>query len=97
MGPAAGENETIVGVWPNPSIEAVPVKVVTVIVPVEPAAITAVMVVEDTILKDVTGIPPMVTAVVRSRLVPVRVTVVPADPPVGVKLLSVGTDLLLNI
>ena len=71
---------------------AVPAGVITEIFPEVPVPTTAVKVVDDTTLKDVAAVPPKVTPVAPVRFVPVIVTVVPAIPLVGVKLVIPGSN-----
>ena len=70
---------------------AVPAGVVTEIFPEVPVPTMAIMLVDDTTLKEVAVVPPKVTAVAPVRFVPVIVTVVPASPLAGVKLVIVGS------
>lgn len=74
----------------NPAREPVPAGVVTETLPEVPPAITAVMLVADTIVNEVAAVPPNLTAVAPVKFNPVMVTVVPADALEGVKLVIVG-------
>ena len=69
---------------------AVPAGFVTLTLPVVPLAITAVMLVALTTLKEVAFVPPKLTADAPVKLVPVIVTVVPLPADVGVKEVMVG-------
>jgi hypothetical protein len=73
---------------------AVPPGVIIEIVPVaEPAAGTAVIVVAFVTLNEAAATPLKLTAVAPVRLVPVMVTVAPAQTDVGLKLVIVGVRL----
>jgi hypothetical protein len=74
----------------NPFCVPVPPGVVTATSPEAPPATTAVMLVGDTILKEVASVPPKLTEVAPEKFVPVMVTVPPAALLVGVKLVTVG-------
>jgi hypothetical protein len=63
----------------------VPAEVVTAMVPVALAPVTAVIVVLLFTVKDAAAVPPIVTAVAARKLLPVIVIVPPAGPDVGVK------------
>ncbi len=71
---------------------ALPAGVVIEIFPEVLVPTTAVMLVDDTTLNEVAALPPKVTEVAPVKFVPVMVTVVPAIPLVGVKLVMVGSD-----
>ncbi len=90
----AGEKEVIAGgagvVKVNPASVPVPPGLVTETFPLAPDDTTAVMLVEDTILKDAAAVPPKLTAVAPEKLVPVIVTVAPDVAEVGVNELIVG-------
>ena len=78
-----------------PVLVAVPPGVVTARGPlVAPAGTTKVMVVAFTTAKPVMATPFSVTAVAPVRSVPVMVTVAPAAPEVGVKLVMVGAGVV---
>src|SRR5674476_495343 len=68
-----------------PELTAVPPGVVRLIVPVVPLPTTAVTVFASTTVTELAEVPPMLTAEVPKRFVPVMVTVVPLAPVVGVK------------
>jgi hypothetical protein len=74
----------------NPANVAVPPGVVTDMLPVEPAATTAVMLVELATLNEAAAVPPKLTAVAPVKFVPVIVTVVPWPAETGVKEVTVG-------
>jgi hypothetical protein len=90
--PLVGVNDVIVGEGINvkPALVAVPPAVVTDTFPDAPASTTAMMLVADTTINEAAAVPPKLTAVVPVKFVPVIVTVVPAEPPVGVKFVIVG-------
>ena len=73
-----------------PEETARPPGVVTLILPVIPPLVTAVMVVDEMVLNETTGNPPMVTALTALNPVPVMVNAVPAGPATGVKEEIVG-------
>ena len=68
-----------------------PALVVTDILPLAPAASTAVIVVEDTTVKELAAVPPKLTAVAPVKLVPVSVTVEPNAAVDGLIVVMVGT------
>jgi hypothetical protein len=68
----------------------VPPVVVTETLPDVPPATTAVMLVGETTIKEVAGVPPNETADAPVKLVPVIVTVVPVPALVGVNDVIVG-------
>ena len=74
----------------NPSSVALPPGVTKLKAPVAPFPTTALMVVEETTVKDATEIPPNVIAEVVFKLVPVIVMVAPAPALEGVKEVIVG-------
>lgn len=74
----------------NPLNEALPTGVVTVTIPDDPLATTAVTVVADTIVSELAIVPPKVTEVASVKFVPVIVTVVPLTAVVGVKDVMAG-------
>ena len=91
--PLAGVNEAMVGPGMKvkvPLLVAVPPGVVTVIFPVAPLPIVAPIEVALTTVKDAVAVPPMFTAVVPVKLVPVMVTTIPGPPLVGVNEVMVG-------
>jgi hypothetical protein len=92
----AGVNELMVGAWINvkPAKVAVPPGVVTDALPDEPLLTTAVILVELTTVKDVTAVPPKLTAVAPVKLVPVMVTVAPKAADVGVNDVMVGAAMI---
>ncbi len=92
----AGENEATVGTNVNPARVAVPPGVVTITLPDEPLANTAVIMVADTTLKDAAAVPPKLTAVAPVKLVPVIVTVDPEEVEAGLKRLIVGAAANVN-
>jgi hypothetical protein len=69
-----------------------PPGVIIEISPVLPVPTTAVILVGDTMVKELAATPPNFTEVVPVKLVPVRVTVVPDVPEVGLNELIVGGD-----
>ena len=78
--PDAGLNDVIVGagvadIKVNPVLLALPFGVVTLTLPVVPAATTAVILVALTTVNEVAIVPPKLTAVAPVKLVPVIVTV----------------------
>ncbi len=88
-----GVNEVMVGAGIKVKPDKVPVwllELVTVTLPVVPAATTAVMVVVLTTLNDVAAVPPNLTELMLVKLVPVMVTVAPEAAEVGVKEEIVG-------
>jgi hypothetical protein len=91
-GPLVGLKLLMLGTTANGPIVAEPPAVVTAMLkPVFAAAGTvAVTCVSETTL-NVAALPPMVTAEVCVRLIPVRVTVLPTIPLVGLTLVSCGT------
>jgi len=96
VAPAAadvGENDVIVGAGIKVKPARVPVwllELVTVTLPLVPAATTAVMVVVLTTVNDVALVPPNFTELMLLKLVPVMVTVAPVAAEVGVKEEMVG-------
>ena len=75
-----------------PALVAVPAAVVTLIVPVAPAAGVAVICVAEFTINDKALVPPKFTAVAPVKLVPVITTgVVLSQPAPGVKLVIDGT------
>ena len=74
----------------NPAFVAVPPGVVTLTFPEEPAPTTAVMLVGESTVKDVAGVPPKVTAVTPVKSVPVMVTVCPLEAIAGAKSVTAG-------
>ena len=87
-----GVNEVITGagINVNPARVPVPPGAVTLTSPEVPAAITAVMLVAETTLKEVAAVPPKLTTVAPVKLVPVKVIVAPVAVLVGVKEVIVG-------
>jgi biotin-(acetyl-CoA carboxylase) ligase len=95
-----GVNELIVGVGINvilPEELAVPPGVVTDIIPVVPLAITAVMLVALTTVKEVAGVPPKLTAVAPVKSVPIMVTVAPLAADDGVNELMLGAGINVKL
>jgi hypothetical protein len=93
--PDVGVNDVIVGagaaaVNVNPALLALPFAVVTLTLPVVPAATTAVILVALTTVNEVAAVPPKLTAVAPVKLVPVIVTVCPVPAEVGLKDVIVG-------
>ena len=78
----------------NPPSEAVPLAVVTLMLPDAPEPTTAVMVVEETTVKDVAAVPPKLTAVAPVKFVPVMVTVESVDAVVGLNEVMLGSGTL---
>jgi len=58
----------------------------------EPQATTAVIVLALVTVKEVAAVPPKLTAVAEQKLLPVMVTVLPADAVVAVNDVTVGAD-----
>ena len=82
----------------NPEREAVPPGVVTLMLPDAPAATTAVILVVETTLNEVAGVPPKLTAVAPPRSVPVMVTVAPAAAVNGAKeVITGGTSVVTSM
>lgn len=75
---------------------AVPPGVVTDIVPEVPLPTTAVILVDDTTVREVAAVPPKLTSVAPVKSVPVMVTVAPALPLVGVNEVMVGAGIKIN-
>ena len=92
-----GAKLMIVGAETNvkPARVAVPPGVMTDTLPEVPDATTAVMLVAETTLNDVAGVPPKLIAVAPVKFVPVMVTEVPTAPLVGVKLVMVGEAVVI--
>jgi hypothetical protein len=87
-----GVNELIVGGGKkiNPSLPASPPPVVILKTPLLPDPTTIIMLVDDSVLKELTAVPPSVTDVTPDRLVPVTVTVAPTAALAGEKDVIVG-------
>lgn len=68
----------------NPVAVPIPSGVVTAMVPNEPGAVTAVMLVAEFTVNELAGILPNLTTVASVKLMPVNVTVVPGAPVSGV-------------
>ncbi len=86
--PDVGVNDVIVGagvadIKVNPTLLAMPLAVVKLILPVVPAATTAVILVALTTVNEVAEVPPKLTAVAPVKFVPVIVTVCPVPADVG--------------
>jgi predicted methyltransferase len=95
-----GVNEVIVGAGINVRLLeelAVPPGVVTDIVPVEPVATTAVMLVALTTVKEVAAVPPKLTTVAPVKFVPVMVTTAPVAADEGVNELIVGAGINVRL
>jgi hypothetical protein len=75
----------------EPLLVAVPPGVVTVIVPLEPLPVTAVIWVAKSTRKLVASVPPNLTAVAPVKLVPVMTTESPVQPDVGSNEVIVAT------
>ena len=69
----------------NPARAMVPFGAVTDILPLDPVPTLAVILVEETMVYDVAGVPPKLTDVAPVKLVPVMVTVAPLAADVGEK------------
>ena len=80
----------MVGKEINPPKEPVPPGVVTLMNPEPPEGVTAVIVVVETLTKELAATPAKLTPVTPLKLVPVMVTVTPAAADVGVKLVITG-------
>jgi hypothetical protein len=93
-----GEKEVIVGgaMNVNPSSDAVPPGVVRLTAPEEPLPTIATMVVDDTIVNELTEVPPSVTTEVLLKLVPVIVMSAPAAAVVGANEVIVGAGMNVN-
>jgi len=89
-----GVNDVMVGAATQVKlVDDVPVwllVLVTVMLPVVPAPTTAVIWVELTTLNEVAAVPPNLTALIFTKLVPVMVTVIPLPAEVGVNDEMVG-------
>ena len=94
-----GVNEVMtgVGIKVNPASTPVPPGVVTLTFPEVPAAITAVMLVAETTVKEVAAVPPKLTAVAPVKSVPVKVTVAPVAAVVGVNEVIVGDETVVRL
>lgn len=79
------EDITGAGIKVNPAKLAFPDGAVTETLPEVPLPTTASIVVGDTTVKEVAGVPPKLTSVTPDKEVPVMVTVVPIPPVVGAK------------
>ncbi len=93
--PLVGVNEVMVGGPIYVKVQqlvAVPLDVVTVILPVAPLPTVAFMVVVLFTVKEAAAVPPMVTAVTPVKFVPVMVTTVPALPLLGVNEVRVSSQ-----
>ena len=75
----------------KPARVPVPNELVTATAPDEPAAITAVIVVADTLLNEAAGVPPKLTLVTPVKFVPVIVITEPGCPDAGLNEVMVGT------
>ena len=98
--PVVGVNDVIVGagIYVNvPALVAVPPGIVKLIVPVVPLATTAVTVVAFTTVTEFAAVPPMLTADVPVKLVPVMVTVAPVAPVAGAKDVMVGAGIKVKV
>jgi hypothetical protein len=93
-----GENEEMLGagIKVNPPCISVPPGVVTETFPEVPPATTAVILVEETTLKEEAAVPPKLTAVAPVKLVPVMVTVVPVPALVGENEVMLGAGIKVN-
>lgn len=80
----------------NPPREAVPKGVASSTEPVAPLPTIAIMVEEDTTVKETTGTLPKVRLVVPERLLPITVIKEPASALVGVKLVITGAGIKVN-
>ena len=99
VGPAlVGVNEVMTGagIKVNPANTPVPSGLVTLTFPEAPVAITAVMLVAETTVKEVAAVPPKLTAVAPVKSVPVMVTVAPVAALVGVKEVMTGVGIKVN-
>ncbi len=74
----------------------VPAGETTVIGPVAPAPVIALMSVSETIEKDAAATPPNLTAVAYVKLAPIMVMVLPAMPLDGVNELITGGEMKVN-
>ena len=74
-----------------PLLIAMPIGVVTEIVPVVPPPTVAVICVAEFTTKLLTAVPPMLTAVAPVRLVPVMTTVLPMQAVAGENVLIIGS------
>lgn len=92
--PDVGVNDVTVGpAMEKPTKVAVPAGVVTEILPDEPPATTAVILVALATVNEVAAVPPKLTAVAPVKLVPVIVTVAPEAAEVGVNDVIVGAGM----
>jgi hypothetical protein len=78
------------GIKVNPASEAVPSGVVRLTAPVEPFPTIAIIDVEETTVKELTGVPPSVIIEVPVKFVPVMLIGAPAAAVIGAKLVIVG-------
>lgn len=85
--PFVGVNDVTVGagINVNPPIDAVPFEVVTLTLPDAPDPTTAVILVDELTVNELTAIPPKLIAVAPVKLVPVIITEPPAPALVGAK------------
>jgi hypothetical protein len=92
---AVGVKDVIMGAGINvkPFKLAVPPGVVKLSAPVDPLPTIATMEVDETIVNEVTGVPPRVIADVPSKLLPVMVINAPVGAAVGAKLVIVGAGI----
>jgi hypothetical protein len=88
--PFVGENEVITGKATNPASEPVPLGDVTLTDPDDDDGAVAVILVDETTLKDEAGTPPNNTALALLKSNPLMVMVVPAFADVGLKDVIVG-------
>ena len=95
FGAAAGVKEVIMGagIKINPLRLAEPPVVTKLTAPVDPLPTIATMEVDETIVNEVTGVPPRVIADVPSKLLPVMVINAPVGAAVGAKLVIVGAGI----
>jgi len=93
MAAKAGVNDVIVGtggINVKPARLAVPPGVLTDTLPDAPVETVAAICVAETTVKLLAGTPPKLTAVAPDRFVPIIEIIVPGEPLVGVKLVTVG-------
>jgi len=99
IAPLVGLRPTIVGEGKTvkvPALVATPPGAVTLIVPVLPAPTTALILVDDNMLKEAASVPPNFTEVAPVKLVPVITTVTLCAPLLGVNEEMVGAAIKVN-
>ena len=94
-GPEAGVKEDTTGtaIKLKPSLLPVPAAVLTLTLPLDPAARVAVMVVAFNTVKDAAGVPPKLTAVAPVKSLPVMVMLAPLPAETGEKEVMEGAGI----